>query len=64
MEQILESKFPERVFEKAVERMLGKGPLGRAQMKNLMVYAGSEHPHVGQAPVVWDLKSEHKMNTR
>ena len=43
--QLLEGRFPERVVEKAVERMIPRGPLGRRQMKNLRVYAGAEHPH-------------------
>jgi large subunit ribosomal protein L13 len=60
----LESKFPERVLIKSVERMLGKGPLGRAQLRNLKVYAGSEHPHTAQNPIIWDIKSEHHMNKR
>src|SRR5215471_3732031 len=42
---ILEGKFPERVVEKAVERMLPRGPLGRVQLGNLRVYAGPTHPH-------------------
>ena len=40
LRQRLESKYPERVVEKAVERMITRGPLGRRQMKNLHVYAG------------------------
>ena len=39
-------------LEKAVERMIPRGPLGRRQMKNLRVYAGSEHPHDAQQPEV------------
>ena len=39
---IMEVKFPERVLEKAVERMVPRGPLGRRQMSNLRVYPG---PH-------------------
>jgi len=46
----LDSRFPERVIEKAVERMITRGPLGRKQMKNLHVYAGAEHPHAGAQP--------------
>jgi large subunit ribosomal protein L13 len=46
----LDSRFPERVIEKAVERMITRGPLGRKQMKNLHVYAAAEHPHAGQSP--------------
>src|SRR5215210_2041439 len=43
--QILEGKFPERVVEKAIERMMPDGPLARRQLKNLRVYSGTEHPH-------------------
>ena len=38
---ILEGKHPERVIEKAVERMITRGPLQRAQMKHLYIYAGA-----------------------
>ncbi|MFM6931166.1 MAG: 50S ribosomal protein L13, partial [Novosphingobium sp.] len=44
--KVLEGKFPERVLEKAVERMIPRGPLGRDQMRALRIYAGAEHPHV------------------
>ena len=37
---ILEGRFPERIVEKAVERMLPRGPLGRVQLGNLRVYQG------------------------
>ena len=47
---ILESKFPQRVVEKAVERMLPRGPLARVQLGNLRVYAGPDHPHAAQRP--------------
>ena len=60
----LESHDPGQVLTKAVERMISRSPLGRAQMKNLRVYADAEHAQMGQKPIVWDLKSEHKMNTR
>ena len=46
---ILEGRFPERVVEKAVERMIPRGPLGRVQFGNLRVYPGPEHPHEAQA---------------
>ena len=62
--QILEGKYPERVLEKAVERMIPEGPLGRRQLSNLRVYAGAEHPHAAQQPEVLDVKSMNKMNTR
>jgi large subunit ribosomal protein L13 len=44
-EKILDGKNPERVLQKAVERMLPRGPLARKQLRNLKVYAGPEHPH-------------------
>ncbi len=62
--QILEGRFPERVVEKAVQRMLPKGPLGRRQLKNLRVYAGPEHPHAAQNPEVLDVKAMNPKNTR
>ncbi len=43
-------KFPTRPVEYAVKGMLPKGPLGRAQLRNLRVYAGSAHPHEAQQP--------------
>jgi large subunit ribosomal protein L13 len=49
---ILEGRFPERIVEKAVERMLPRGPLGRRQLGNLRVYKGTEHPHAAQNPEV------------
>lgn len=62
--QILDGKFPERVVEKAVERMLPKGPLGRQVFKNLRVYAGAEHPHEAQNPTVLDLAAANPKNKR
>ncbi len=61
---ILEGRFPERVLEKAVERMIPRGPLGRMQMGNLRVYAGAEHPHEAQQPEVIDIASLNRKNTR
>jgi large subunit ribosomal protein L13 len=62
--QILEGKFPERLLTKAIQRMLPGGKLSRQQMTNLRVYVGAEHPHEAQAPVVLDVKSMNKKNTR
>lgn len=62
--QILEGKFPTRVVEKAVQRMLPGGPLSRQQMKNLRIYVGAEHPHAAQEPEVLDVKSMNPKNTR
>ncbi len=64
MRQIIEGRFPERVLEKAVERMVPRGPLGRRQMKNLKVYAGPNHPHEAQQPVALDVASLNNKNTR
>ena len=58
----LEGKHPERVIEKAVERMITRGPLGRRQMKNLHVYAGPEHPHAGQQPAALDVGAMNRKN--
>jgi len=62
--QILDGKHPERVVEKAVQRMLPKGPMGRVQFKNLRVYAGTEHPHEAQKPEVLDIASMNAKNKR
>ncbi len=59
---ILESKFPERVVEKAVERMLPRGPLGRRQLGNLRVYPGSDHPHAAQQPEKLDVAAMNRKN--
>ncbi len=44
------ARKPEFVIQHAVKGMLPKNRLGSAIMKNLKVYAGSEHPHVAQSP--------------
>ncbi len=62
--QILEGRFPERVIEKAVERMISRGPLGRQIMGNLKVYKGASHPHEAQNPVVLDVASMNRKNVR
>lgn len=62
--KILTGRFPERVIQKAVERMITRGPLGRKQMSNLKVYAGPHHPHVAQSPEVLDVASLNPKNKR
>jgi large subunit ribosomal protein L13 len=62
--QILEGKHPERVVEKAVQRMMPGGPLTRRQLGNLRVYAGTEHPHGAQEPEVLDVAAMNPKNTR
>ncbi len=61
---IMEGKFPERVLEKAVQRMMPGGPLTNAQLKNLRIYAGSEHPHEAQQPETVDVASFNAKNAR
>jgi large subunit ribosomal protein L13 len=60
--KILEGRFPERVLEKAVERMVPRGPLGRQQMKALHLYAGTDHPHAGTQPQTLDVASMNRKN--
>jgi len=60
----LSGAHPERVLVKAVERMITRNPLGRAQMRNLRVYGGAEHPHVAQQPIVLDVAALNPKNKR
>ena len=60
----LESAHPERVIEKAVERMITRGPLQRRQMTHLHVYKGGEHPHAGQTPEPLDVAAMNPKNKR
>jgi large subunit ribosomal protein L13 len=53
--KIMLEKHPDRVITLAVRRMLPKTKLGRAMLKKLKVYAGTEHPHQSQQPVALDL---------
>jgi large subunit ribosomal protein L13 len=52
----LKEKHPERVLEIAVAGMLPHGPLARAQIKKLKVYASDKHPHAAQNPQTWALR--------
>jgi len=60
----LEGRFPERVLEKAVERMITRGPLGRAQMKNLRIFKGPKHEHEAQNPEKLDVAAMNRKNSR
>ena len=62
--KILTGKHPERVLQKAVERMLPGGVLGRKQLGNLFVYAGPEHKQAAQQPKTLDVKSMNPKNAR
>jgi large subunit ribosomal protein L13 len=61
---ILEGRFPERVVEKAIERMIPRGPLGRVQLGNLRVYPGPAHPHEAQQPETLDVAGMNRKNMR
>jgi large subunit ribosomal protein L13 len=61
--QILDGRFPERVLEAAVRRMMPDGPLARQQLKNLRIYTGPEHPHEAQSPEIIDVASRNAKNT-
>jgi large subunit ribosomal protein L13 len=64
-EFILNSAHPQRVVEKAVERMMPKdSPLAREQFGKLRVYGGSEHPHTAQQPEVYDFAAKNPKNKR
>lgn len=63
--KILGGKHPERIIEKAVERMMPKeSPLARKQLSKLKVYAGAAHPHEAQTPETVDFKGRNRKNSR
>jgi large subunit ribosomal protein L13 len=59
---ILDGRFPERIVEKAIERMLPRGPLFRQILGNLRVYKGAEHPHTAQQPQPLDVAALNRKN--
>jgi large subunit ribosomal protein L13 len=61
---IMAGRFPQRIVEKAVERMIPRGPLGRRQLSNLRVYPGAEHPHQAQSPEKLDVAAMNPKNTQ
>ncbi len=61
-DKLLGGRFPERVIEKAVERMIPRGPLGRQQMRNLRVFRGPEHAHAAQNPEPLDVAAMNRKN--
>jgi len=60
----LAGAHPERVIEKAVERMMPRGPLGRRQMGHLKVYKGATHPHEAQNPKAIDFAARNPKNNK
>ncbi|WP_309627344.1 50S ribosomal protein L13 [Brevundimonas sp.] len=64
-QKVLNGRFPERVLEKAVERMMPKeSPLARTQMTHLRLFAGSAHEHDAQQPETIDFAGRSAKNTR
>ena len=62
--QIMDGPHPERVLENAVRRMMPGGPLTRAQLKNLRIYSGAEHPHEAQQPTILDVGALNSKNVK
>ena len=60
----LMEKKPEDVIYKAVERMISRNKLGRQMMTKLRIYAGAEHPHTAQNPIVLDIAAKNPKNKR
>ncbi|ETZ04830.1 50S ribosomal protein L13 [Holospora undulata] len=61
--EILQGRFPERLIQKAVERMMKKAcPLRRERIRGLFVYKGGENPHVAQCPKVLDVGAWDRKN--
>ena len=52
----LMKKDPTKAIEKAVKGMLPHNTLGAQQFTKLKVYAGAEHPHEAQKPVVYEME--------
>ena len=60
----MESKFPERILQSAVERMIARTPLGRDQLRKLHIYKGDQHPHTAQQPEVFDVAALNPKNSK
>ncbi len=54
--QALRSRHPEDIIVNAVRRMMPRNALGRQMMTKLRVYAGDQHPHAAQKPLVRQLE--------
>lgn len=62
--QIMDSKYPERILQSAIERMIARTPLGRDQMRKLHIYKGDQHPHTAQQPEVLDVAALSPKNSK
>ncbi len=63
-QQFIDRGQPEHLVQKAVQRMMPRGPLGRQQLTKLKVYAGAEHPHEAQSPEALDVAALNPKNKR
>ncbi|RUP42010.1 MAG: 50S ribosomal protein L13 [Acinetobacter sp.] len=62
--KILDGKYPERVLQMAIKRMLSRNKMGRVQMSNLYVYPEENHPHIAQKPEVFDFANKNIKNKK
>lgn len=62
--QIIEGKYPERVLEYAISRMISRGPLQRDIMVKLHIYNGPDHKHQGQNPQILEIASKNRKNVK
>lgn len=62
--EVIEGKFPERILEDAVSRMISRGPLQRDIMVKLHIYKGANHKHQAQNPQILDIASMNKKNKK
>ncbi len=51
----LQAKKPEEIIRLSVKGMMPRGPLGRAMLRKLKIFAGSEHTHTAQQPIALDI---------
>jgi large subunit ribosomal protein L13 len=63
-QQIIEDKFPERILESAVSRMISRGPLQRDIMTKLRIFKGPTHTHQAQNPQKLDIAVLNRKNTK
>lgn len=63
-QKVIEGKFPERILQSAIERMIGRTPLGRDQLRKLHIYKGAEHPHQAQQPEKFDVAALNPKNSK
>jgi len=62
--KILQGKYPERVVQLAVKRMISRNKMGNKQFGNLYVYADDQHPHEAQKPEVFDIANKNSKNKK